>query len=120
MIFGTGRGRHPVFIVCALGFFCGTVLISGCDKQPQGGNPAAEKQATENPTTRIAFQDLFDINGSTVTPKKTIRVGSITMTPEVPFDIQVMRIDDAPFSQFIGRDAEIRQAGGVCEVVKFY
>jgi hypothetical protein len=56
----------------------------------------------------------------TETPKKTIRVGSTTMTPEVPFEIQVMRIDDAPFSQFIGRDAEIRQSGGVCEIVKFY
>ena len=41
-------------------------------------------------------------------------------TPEVPFDMQVMMIEGAPFSQFVGRDAEIREAKGLCEIVKFY
>jgi len=120
MKYGTGSGRHLVIIVCAVGIFCATALNFGCEKQSPGEKPAAEKQATENPTSRVAFQELFDVNGSTVTPKKTIRVGATTMTPEVPFESHVMRIDDAPFSRFIGHDAEIRQAGGVCEIVKFY
>jgi hypothetical protein len=106
-----------VYVVCAIGIFCGSVLISGCEK---GEKPAAEKQSMENPLSRVTFQELFDVNGATVTPKKIIRAGSTTMTPEVPFEIQVMKIFDAPFSEFIGRDAEIRQSGGVCEIVKFY
>jgi len=120
MRFGTGSRRHLVLVVCAVGFFCGSVLISGCEKQEKGEKPAAEKKSTENLISRVTFQELFDVNGSTVTPKKNIRAGSTTMTPEVPFESQVMRIFDAPFSEFIGRDAEIRQSGGICEIVKFY
>jgi hypothetical protein len=117
MRFGTGSGRHQVFIVCVVAVFCGSVLISGCEK---GEKSAAEKQATEKTTSRVSFWELFDVNASTVKPKKIIRVDSTTMTPDVPFEIQDMRIYNAPFSDFIGHDAEVRQAGGVCEIVKFY
>jgi hypothetical protein len=116
----TGTGRNLLFIGAAVAILSGTVLINGCDKKPQGGKAETEKQATESVTKRVSFQELFEVNGATVTPKKTIRVGSTTMTPEVPFDIQVMMIEGAPFSQFVGRDAEIREANGLCEIVKFY
>ena len=116
----TGTGRHLLLIGAAVVILSGAVLISGCDKTPQGEKSGAEKQATENVTKRVTFQELFDVNGATVTPKKTIRVGPTTMTPEVPFDMQVMMIEGAPFSQFIGHDAEIREANGLREIVKFY
>ena len=115
-----GTGRHLLFIGAAVVIFSGALLISGCDKKPQGEKAGAEKPATENVTKRVTFQELFEVNGATVTPKRIIRVGPTTMTPEVPFDMQVMMIEGAPFSQFVGRDAEIREAKGLCEIVKFY
>jgi hypothetical protein len=116
----TVTGRNLLFIGAAVAILGGSVLNNGCDRKPQGEQSATEKQATENVTKRVKFQELFDVNGATVTPKRAIRVGSTTMTPEVPFDIQVMMIEGAPFSQFVGRDAEIREANGLCEIVKFY
>jgi hypothetical protein len=97
----------------------GCLLVSGCEKPPVGDKPA-EKQATEKQTTRMTFQELFDVNGTTVTPKKVIRAGSTTMTPDVPFESQVMRIDNAPFSDYIGRDAEVRKEGDVYRLIRFY
>ncbi len=101
--------------VCAAALLCG-LLLAGCEKQSGGDKPAAEKQAEQNQPTRVPFADLFDVNGTTVTPKRVMRVGSITMTPDVPFDSQVMRIDDKPFSEFIGREAEVTKRGDIIEV----
>jgi len=95
------------------------VLVTGCDKLP-GGEKKAEQQAPENQTTRMTFQELFDVNGNTVTPKKIIKVGPTTMTPEVPFESQIMRIDNAPFSDFIGRDAEVKKEQDFHRIIRFY
>jgi hypothetical protein len=108
--------RYPVVLGCAVIMLGVLLLTAGCDKLTGGDKPAAEKAATENAPDRVPFADLFDVNGTTVTPKRVMRVGSVTMTPEVPFDSQVMRIDGKPFSEFIGRDAEVTKKGDISEV----
>jgi len=117
--------RKDVWKSLVLVVTCGSLLgmfllVSGCDKAPPGDTPVAEKTAPESVTARVPFDQLFDVQGTTVTPKKVIRVGPTTMTPEVPFESNVMRIDNAPFSQYIGRDAEVKKSGDVNEIVRFY
>jgi len=68
----------------------------------------------------MSFNELFDVNGNTVTPKAVVRINSTTFTPAVPFDSQVVKIDNAPFSQYIGRDAEVRKEQDVYVVLSFY
>jgi hypothetical protein len=97
-----------------------SVMISGCDKKPPGEKPTTDNQSTEAPTTRMSFNQLFEVNGNNVTPKQIIRYGTTTMTPAVPFESNVMTIDNAPFSQYIGRDADVKKSGDVYEIVKFY
>lgn len=99
--------------------FCLVSLISGCDKAPRGAPSTGEHQPVDKPTTRMSFDQLFEVNGDTVTPKQIIRIGPTTMTPEVPFESTVMIIDNAPFSQYIGREAEVRKSGLVYEIVQF-
>lgn len=114
-----GRKSLVLALACSslLGLF---LLVSGCDKTPPGDTPAAEKTVPENVTARVPFEQLFDVQGTTVTPKKVIRAGATTMTPEVPFESNVMRIDNAPFSEYIGRDAEVKKRGDVTEIIRFY
>lgn len=95
------------------------LLVSGCEKPPSG-EKKAEQQAPENLTTRMTFQELFDVNGNMVTPKKIIKVGPTTMTPDVPFEVQVMRIDNAPFADYIGRDAEVKKEQDIYRIIRFY
>ena len=108
--------RYPVLLGCAVVMLGGLLLTAGCEKQSGGDKPAAEKPAAENAPTRVPFADLFDVNGTTVTPKRIMHVGGTTMTPEVPFDSQVIRIDGKPFAEFIGHDAEVTKKGDVSEV----
>ena len=96
------------------------VLASGCDKTMSGDKTTTEKAAPENATSRVNFDQLFNVNGNTVTPKKVIRFGSTTMSPEVPFESNVMMIDNAAFSQYIGHDAEVKKSGDVTEIIRFY
>jgi hypothetical protein len=104
-----------IMSACAAALFSCTFLCVGCDKQ-SSDKPAAEKTVTENAPASVPFADLFDVNGTTVTPKRVMRVGSTTMSPDVPFDSQIMRIDDKPFSEFIGRTAEVTKKGDIIEV----
>jgi len=101
---------------CAVFLLAGLLLAAGCEKPSGGYKPAVEKPAVDNAPTRVPFAELFDVNGTMVTPKRIMRVGSVTMTPDVPFDSQVMRIDGKPFSEFIGRDAEVTRNGDISEV----
>jgi hypothetical protein len=119
MASGRRAWRTTLFVGCCVGALSGGLLISGCEKQPARGKQV-EQPAAENQATRMTFQELFDVNGNTVTPKKIVRVGPTTMTPDVPFEIQIMRIDGAPFSDYIGRDAEVRKEGEVYRVIRFY
>lgn len=91
------------------------LLAAGCEKPPAG-----EKKVEQNLTTRMTFQELFDVNGAMVTPKKIIKAGPTTMTPDVPFESNVMRIDNAPFSDFIGRDAEVKKEQDFYRIIRFY
>lgn len=95
-------------------------FAAGCENQPKGETAAGPKQAVENPETRVSFDQLFDISGNNVTPRKVIRYSGKTFTPEVPFESTVVVIDGVPFTQLIGHDAEIKKAGDVTEIVKFY
>ena len=110
--------RSSLFMGCCVAMVCACLLFFGCEKQPAGEKPA-EQDAAENQTTQMKFQDLFDVNGNMVTPKFIIRYGSTTMTPAVPFESQVMRIDDVPFTEYIGHDAEVKREGEVYRIIRF-
>jgi hypothetical protein len=112
--------KISVFTVLYGVTFSMSVMISGCDKAPQGEKPIAENQSVEKPTIRMPFDQLFEVNGNNVTPKQIIRTGATMMTPAVSFESNVMMIDNAPFSQYIGREAEVKKSGDVYEIVKFY
>lgn len=109
------RGFGWFAVASAVALLLSTLLVTGCDKT-LGDKPAAEKRIEENGPKNVPFGDLFDVNGTTVTPKRTMHIGTVTMTPDVPFDIQVMRIDDKPFAEFVGRTAEVTKKGDVYEV----
>ncbi len=111
-----GSWRNRLFAGACIGVLAGCLLVSGCETPPAGEKPAAQ----ESETMRMSFQELFDVNGTTVTPKKIIKSGSTTMAPEVPFESNVLRLDDAPFSDFIGRDAEVKKEQGIYRIVRFY
>lgn len=119
MASGRRSWRNTLFVGWSVGMLSCCPLVTGCEKLP-GGEKKTEQQAPENRTTRMTFQELFEVNGNTVTPKKIIKVGSTTMTPDVPFEIQIMRIDNAPFSDFIGRDAEVKKEVDVYRIIRFY
>jgi hypothetical protein len=119
MEYGRRSWRNKLLVGWCVGMLPVCLIVSGCDKSPDGEKPAGE-QASGNQTTRMTFQELFDVNGNMVTPKVIIKVGSTTMTPEVPFESQVMRIDNAPFSDFIGHDAEVRKEGDFYRIIQFY
>jgi len=91
------------------------LLLGGCDVKPQ-----AEKQSVENAVNRVAFDQLFEVNGNTVKPKSVIRYGGTTFTPDVPFEAQVVTVNNEPFAQLIGRDAEVKVERGVTEIIRFY
>ena len=93
---------------------CACFSFAGCNLSSQGEKPAVQQ------TTRMSFDQLFEVNGNTVTPKAIIRFAGTTMTPAVPFDIQVMNVNNTPFSQYIGRDAEVKKVDDVYEIVSFY
>jgi hypothetical protein len=97
----------------------GSLLLSGCEKT-KDGDKEAEQESTENQPKQMNFYDLFEINGDIVTPKFIIRYNSITMTPEVPFESQVMRFDNTPFKEFIGHDALVKKEGMVYRIIRFY
>jgi hypothetical protein len=108
------RNRLFLFGIYCL-ILCTTLFIYGCDTKPQ-----AEKPAAENATKRVPFDQLFEVNGNNVKPKTIIRYNGTTFTPESPFEIQVMSINSEPFAQLIGRDAEVKNEGGVTTVIKFH
>jgi len=91
------------------------LLLGGCDVKPQ-----TEKPAVENAVNRVAFDQLFEVNGNTVKPKTVIRYGGTTFTPDVPFEVQVVTVNNEPFAQLIGRDAEVKVERGVTEIIRFY
>lgn len=95
-------------------------FVAGCENQPKNETKAEPKQAAEIPETRVSFDQLFDVSGNNVTPKTVIRYAGKTFSPEVPFDSNVVVLDGVPFTQLVGRDAEIKKAGAVTEIVKFY
>ena len=95
-------------------FLCTFFTIAGCDLSPRGEKPTGQE------TMRMSFDQLFAVNGNTVTPKAIIRIGATTFTPAVPFEIQVVTINNEPFSQYVGRDAEVRKTEDVYEVIRFY
>lgn len=107
--------RKLIFVVfCCL--LIGMVLsLGGCDLKQQ-----ADKPAVENSVKRVAFDQLFEVNGTTVKPRTIIRYGGTTFTPEVPFEVQVITVNNEPFAQLIGRDAEVKVERGVTEVIRFY
>jgi len=109
--------KKIAFTVCLISAI---FFVAGCEKQPIGDTTAGPKQAGENPETRVSFDQLFDVSGNSVTPKKIIRYSGKTFTPEVPFESNVVVLDGVPFTQLIGHDAEIKKAGEVTEIVKFY
>jgi hypothetical protein len=90
--------------------------MSGCDTKPKAEPPAAVVESTK----RMAFDQLFEVNGTNVKPKTVIHYGGTTFTPDVPFEVQVVTINNEPFSQLIGREAEVRVERGVTEIIKFY
>lgn len=100
----------------ALCFFVGTaLLLGGCDTKQ-----LTEKPPVENAVKRVAFDQLFEVTGSNVKPKSVIRYAGTTFTPDVPFEIKVMTLSNEPFSQLIGRDAEVKVERGVTEIIRFY
>jgi hypothetical protein len=108
--------RNILFILgiyCLI--FCTTLFNYGCDTKPK-----TEKPAAENATKRVPFDQLFEVNGNNVKPKAIIRYNGTTFAPDSPFEIQVMSISSEPFAQLIGRDAEVKNEGGVTTVIKFY
>jgi hypothetical protein len=68
----------------------------------------------------VPFDQLFEVNDNNVKPKTIIRYNGTTFTPDVPFEVQVMLINNEPFSQIIGRDAEVKKEGGATNIIKFY
>jgi hypothetical protein len=119
MTFGRGWWSPALVAVWCSLLASTCLLVAGCDKPPAADKPAGQ-QATETQTTRMSFDELFDVNGDVVTPKKILRFGSTTMTPDVPFEIKVMRLDNAPFSDYIGRDAEVKREGDLYRIIQFY
>jgi hypothetical protein len=103
--------RCLLLLACAAVMLGGIIMAAGCNK-----NAGSEKSTEENQAKRVPFAELFEVNGTTVTPKKVMRIGSFNMSPEVPFDSQTMRIDNTPFTELMGRDAEVKNVGGVLEV----
>ena len=96
--------------------FIGMALpLGGCDLKQQ-----AEKPAVENSVKRVPFDQLFEVNGTTVKPRTIIRYGGTTFTPDVPFEVQVITVNNEPFAQLIGRDAEVKVERGVTEVIRFF
>jgi len=91
------------------------LLLGGCDTKQ-----LTEKPPVENAVKRVAFDQLFEVNGSNVKPKTVIRYAGTTFTPDVPFEVQVMTLNNEPFSQLIGRDAEVKVERGVMEIIRFY
>jgi hypothetical protein len=118
MAAGKGSWRCLIRAVWCAGLLSGIILTAGCDRPIAADKPA--QQGAEQQTARMAFADLFDVNGAMVTPKKIIRFGSTTMTPEVPFEAGVMRIDNEPFANFIGRDADVKKEGELYRILQFH
>lgn len=113
----TDGSKRIAFTACLLSAL---FFVAGCEKQTKGTTTASPKQAAEIPETRAPFDQLFDVDGNNVTPKTVIRYSGKTFTPEVSFESSVVVLDGVPFTQFIGRDAEIKKGGNVTEIVKFY
>lgn len=105
-----------LILVSGCCIFIGIALFLGaCDTNRQ-----TEKPAVENTVKRVAFDQLFDVNGNNVTPKTVIHYGGTTFTPDVPFEVQVVTINNEPFAQLMGRDAEVKVERGVTEIIRFY
>jgi hypothetical protein len=104
------------------GLYCvviGTsMLLGGCDANPKAEK--AEQPAAAEATKRVSFDQLFEVNGNSVKPKTVVRYSGTTFTPDVPFEVQVVTLNNEPFSQIVGRDAEVRIERGVTEILKFY
>lgn len=111
--------RNSLLVVGFVLILFGSLPLSGCEKW-KGGDKDSEQESMEKQAKRMGFYDLFEINGDIVTPKFIIRYGSTTMTPEVPFESQVMRFDNTPFTEFIGRDAEVKKEGMIYRIIRFY
>ena len=109
--------KRIVFTACLISAI---FFVTGCENQPKDETKAEPKQAAENPGNRVSFDQLFDVSGNNVTPKKIIRYSGKTFTPEVPFESDVVVLDGVPFTQLIGHDVEIKNSGDVTEIVKFY
>lgn len=113
----TNGSKRIAFTACLLS---AVFFVAGCDNQPKSATTAEPKLAAEIPETRVSFDQLFDVDGNNVTPKTVIRYSGKTFTPEVSFESNVVVLDGVPFTELIGRDAEIKKAGAVTEIVKFY
>lgn len=114
----TGKLIKTVGMLCALSLTL--FATSGCEKQQKGESGTAQKTADAPQETRVSFDQLFDVSGNIVTPKRIIRYAGKTFTPEVPFEVNAVTIDGTPFSQLIGHDAEIKKTGDVTEIIKFH
>jgi hypothetical protein len=113
----TNEIKRIAFTACLISAI---FFVASCENKPKGETTTEPKQVAENPETRVSFDQLFDVSGNNVTPKKVIRYSGKTFTPEVPFESNVFVFDGVPFTQLIGHDAEIKKAGDVTEIVKFY
>ena len=63
-------------------------------------------------TMRINFNELFTVAGNMVSPKVTVHINGVTMSPGVLFSSSVL-FGGVDLTKFIGRDFEIEVQNGV-------
>jgi len=70
---------------------------------------------------RIKFWDIFRENPNrTMSPTRTVRIGSVTLTPNVTFS-SAASFNGVNLAEFAGRDLEVEQGvDGVAEIKSYY
>ncbi|MFK2295088.1 hypothetical protein ACIXMS_09670 [Bacteroides fragilis] len=68
---------------------------------------------------RKSFNELFTVQNGTISPKVSIFINGITMTPGVSFSGGVS-FGGVDLSQFVGKDLEVENHNGIYEIKGFY
>lgn len=63
---------------------------------------------------RVSFNELFTVQGGMISPKTTVQIGGITMSPGVGFSASGgVSIGGIDLSQYIGKDFDADNQNGV-------
>lgn len=68
---------------------------------------------------RKSFNELFTVQNGTISPKVSIRINGIEMTPGVSFGRGVS-FGGVDLAQFIGKDFEVENHNGIYEIKGYY